>query len=193
MIEEIDNLPQSVRRQNGLYDYRKSFWDYYLFLVWNAATTLVRLGIFSKVKRDISLHGLFADPTSLEPLKEYPNLKYEGNAHNFNGLPEIYATTKINLCLSNGLIYEGMPSKLIECLASGGFALCDPKEDLLRFFGPIVEKIFFRNAEDLNAKIDYYLARPQERDEIVAELGQKIRQQCTLEGLFSQVVECVRS
>jgi spore maturation protein CgeB len=85
-----------------------------------------------------------------------------------------------------------MPSKLIDCLASGGFALCDPKEDLVRFFGPMVKRIFFRNVEELNSKIDYYLSHPVERNEIVTELGLKIRQHCTLEALFERVLESVK-
>jgi spore maturation protein CgeB len=78
-------------------------------------------------------------------------------------------------------------------LASGGFALCDPKEDLVRFFGPIVEKIFFRTMEELNSKIEYYLAHSAERDEIVEELGTKIRGYCTLHALFQQAIDRLAS
>jgi spore maturation protein CgeB len=162
-------------------------------LVWHAANTLVRLEILNKVNREVSLYGLFADPKSLDALKDYPKPKYEGNAHHFNELPHVYASTKINICISNGLVYDGIPSKLVDCLASGGFALCDPKEDLVRFFGPVVERIFFRNVEELNSKIEYYLAHPIERDEIVTELGLKIRQHCTVQSLMQKVIECVKS
>jgi Glycosyl transferases group 1 len=192
MTEEIEKLPRRVRSHYGLYHSRRSFWDYYIFVVWYAANTLVRLGILNKVDREVSLFGLFADPTSLNVLKDYPNLKYEGQAHHFNDLPEVYASTKINICISNGLVYNGIPSKLIDCLASGGFALCDPKEDLVRFFGSVVTRIFFRDAEELNSKIEYYLAHPVEREEIVMELGLKIRQHCTLEALMRQVIECAK-
>jgi Glycosyl transferases group 1 len=193
MTEEIQKLPRGMRRDYGLYYNSRPFWDYYIFLVWHAANTLVRLEILNKVNREVSLYGLFADPKSLDALKDYPKLKYEGNAHHFNELPHVYASTKINICISNGLVYDGIPSKLVDCLASGGFALCDPKEDLVRFFGPVVERIFFRNVEELNSKIEYYLAHPIERDEIVTELGLKIRQHCTVQSLMQKVIECVKS
>ncbi len=193
MRDEIGKIPRRIKRDLELFDDRKKFWDYYIFVVWQAANTLVRLGILQGVNRDISLYGLFADPESIDALKEYPKLKYEGVAHHFDELPEVYASTKINICVSNGLVFQGMPSKLIDCLASGGFALCDPKEDLVRFFGDIVERIFFRNVEELNLKVDYYLAHPVERDEIVTELRSKIRRQCTLEALFERVIESIKS
>jgi spore maturation protein CgeB len=150
------------------------------------------MGILGAVQRQVSIHGVFADPKSVEGLKSYPNLNYRGVAHYFNDLPGVYASTKINICISNGLIYNGIPSKLIDCLASGGFALTDPKEDLVRLFGSSVERIFFRNADELNAKIEYYLARPLERAEIVSELRDRIRQKCTLKALFEQVLESVK-
>jgi hypothetical protein len=189
MMEEIGKLPRGMRSDYGLYYDRQRFWDYYIFMVWHAANTLVRLGILGKVDRQVSLYGLFADPKSVDALKDYPKLRYEGVAHHFNDLPQIYASTKINLCISNGLVYNGIPSKLIDCVASGGFALCDPKEDLVRFFGPVVKRIFFHNAEELNSKIEYYLAHPLERGEIVAELSSKIRAHCTVKRLCEQMIE----
>ena len=192
MMEEIGKLPDAVCAAYGLCPTRKPFWDYYVFVVWYAGNTLVRLGILDKVEREVSLYGLFADAESKNALTAHPNLKYEGMAHHFDDLPWVFASTKINICISNGLVYNGLPSKLIDCLASGGFALCDPKEDLLRFFGPTVEQIFFRNVEELNSKIEYYLARPHDRDNLVAELCAKIHQHCTLDGLFRQVIDCIK-
>jgi spore maturation protein CgeB len=90
--------------------------------------------------------------------------------------------------IANGLIYNGVPSKLIDCLASGGFALSDPKVDLVRLFGRDVEAIFFRNADELNAKIEYFLPRRDERREIVHELRKTIERECTLERLFERVL-----
>jgi hypothetical protein len=192
MMEEIGNLRRKTRRRYELDVDSRPFWDYYVFTVWYAANTLVRLGILGSVQRQVSIHGVFADPKSVEGLKNYPNLSYKGIAHFFNDLPEVYASTRINICISNGLIYNGIPSKLIDCLASGGFALTDPKEDLVRLFGSSVETIFFRNADQLNSKVEYYLAHPHEREEIVSELRDKIRRKCTLKALFEQVLESVK-
>lgn len=191
MLEEIEKLPSETREKYGLYLERKEFWDYYIFVVWHAANTLIRLDVLSKTKREIRVYGLFADPKSSDLIKDYPNLRYEGNKDHFAELPTIYASTKINICISNGLCYKGVSSKLIDCLASGGFALTDPKEDLVRLFGHTVERIFFRNINELNEKIDYYLARPAEREEIVDTLRQKIQRECTVENVCGRIVATV--
>jgi hypothetical protein len=188
MIEEIEKSPAAARRARGLHVDNKAFWEYYLFTVWHAANTLVRLAVLGGIKRDVNLFGLFADPQGPQALQDYPNLKYRGNVDHFAELPLIYASTRVNVCVTNGLVYKGISSKLIDCLASGGFALTDPKQDVREFFGPVAEKIFFRSLDELNSKIEYYLAHPREREEIVTELGVQIRRRCTLEALFEQVV-----
>jgi spore maturation protein CgeB len=125
-------------------------------------------------------------------LQKSPNLVYAGDVHHFRELPQAFASTRINVCIANSLIYKGAPSKLIDCLASGGFALSDPKDDLVRLFGRDVEAIFFRNADELNAKIEYFLPRREERREIVHELRKTIEQKCTLERLFERVLQAHR-
>jgi Glycosyl transferases group 1 len=191
MMEEIGALPPAVRDAHGLHVQSRPFWDYYLFAVWHAANTLVRLAILGGIKREVNLFGLFADPKSVARLHEYPNLRYQGNVHHFEELPSVYASTRINVCVTNGLVYRGMSSKLIDCLASGGFALTDPKRDVLEFFGPTAERIFFRDIDELNAKIEHYLAHPDEREEITQILGEKIRRHCTLDALFDRVLQAL--
>jgi spore maturation protein CgeB len=131
---------------------------------------------------------MFADPDSQELLARHPNLVYAGHVGHFEELPRTFAETKVNVCISNGLIYRGVPSKLIDCLASGGFALVEPKDDLVRLFGADIEAIVFRDGDELNAKIEYYLARPGERREIVETLRQTIEERCTLDRLFARLV-----
>jgi spore maturation protein CgeB len=148
--------------------------------------------VLAAVEREVHLFGMFADPASVKLLQKKPNLVYAGDVHHFRELPQTFASTRINVCIANGLIYKGAPSKLIDCLASGGFALSDPKDDLVRLFGRDVEAIFFRNADELNAKIEYFLPRREERREIVHELRKTIEQECTLDRLFERVLQAHR-
>ncbi len=79
---------------------------------------------------------MFADRQSVDLLNDYPNLVYRGNAHHLNELPDVFASTRVNIGPSNTLIQSGVPSKFVDCIASGGFALVDPKRDLVDLFGP---------------------------------------------------------
>jgi Glycosyl transferases group 1 len=187
--ETIDQIGETERRARGLTRSETPFWDYYLHAVWLAMNTHVRLRLLTKIPREVAIFGVFADPASIARLERLPNLRYRGHAAPFAGLPQTYARTKVNVCISNALIYAGVPSKLIECLASGGFALVDAKADLVRLFGDDIEKISFRHGDDLNARIEYYLARPAERREVVEGLRAMIDDRCSIDNLASLILQ----
>lgn len=187
--EAIDRIEETERRARGLTRSQTPFWDYYLHAVWLAMNTHVRLQLLTNIPREVAIYGVFADPASIARLESLPNLRYAGDAAPFAALPQTYARTKVNICISNALIYAGVPSKLIECVASGGFALVDAKADLVRLFGKDIEKIFFRDADDLNAKIEYYLARPAERREIVEGLRATIDDQCSIDRVATLILQ----
>jgi hypothetical protein len=159
MNRAFEAVSAEERAARGLVPDESPFWDYYLYLAWYSVTTAARVDVLAAVEREVHLFGMFADPASVKFLQRRPNLVYAGDVHHFRELPQTFASTRINVCIANGLIYKGAPSKLIDCLASGGFALSDPKDDLVRLFGRDVEAIFFRNADELNAKIEYFLPR----------------------------------
>jgi Glycosyl transferases group 1 len=186
--DAIDQSEATERRVRGLTMAETPFWDYYLHAVWLAMNTHVRLHLLTKIPREVAVFGVFADPASTARLESLPNLRYAGHAAPFARLPQTYARTRVNVCISNALIYDGIPSKLIECLASGGFALVDAKADLVRLFGDHIKAIFFRDADELNAKIEYYLARPAERREIVEGLRATIDDRCSIENLASLIL-----
>jgi SAM-dependent methyltransferase len=190
-LHELGALPQSDRSERGLDPDSSVYWDFYLYAVWLAATTEVRTRLLIQVERPVHLYGIFADPGSVDLLKRHPNLVYAGNVHHYRELPQTFASTKVNVCIANGLINQGVPSKLIDCLASGGFALTDPKDDLVRLFGRDIEAIVFRDSDELNTKIEYYLERPAERREIVATLRKTIEDRCTLDALWQTVLSRV--
>ena len=188
MQTEIASLPADIRAERGLDLRQAPFWDYYVYLVWMAATTRVRLDALGAIARQVEVFGVFGDPSSVGELDRHANLVYRGNAHQSRELPEVFASTRVNVCPSNCLIHSGVPSKFVDCIASGGFALVDPKPDLVRLFGPEIERVFFRNAEELREKVEYFLERPAERREITEALRETVVRECTLERLFEQVL-----
>lgn len=188
LTADLAALPASLRDERGLDVHRAPFWDYYVYLVWMASTTRVRLDLLTSIDRDVDVFGVFGDPDSVGLLDRHPNLVYRGTAHQSRELPGVFAATRVNVCPSNCLINRGVPSKFVDCLASGGFALVDAKPDLVTLFGPDIETIFFRDADELNAKVEYFLARPQERREIVEMLRRVVERECTLTRLFERML-----
>jgi spore maturation protein CgeB len=192
LCEELDRLSPRTRDRLGLYPGRRAFWEFYIAAIWTAMNTHPRMEILKRIPRRVRMFGLFSEHASRELLQEYPNLEFAGQLDQFRELPMQFAATRVNICLSNGLIQRGTPSKLIDCLASGGFALCDPKADLMRLFGPKVKAIFCRNSDEFNAKIDYFLSKPKERREIVEALRRDIRKHCTLRAFYERALGLVR-
>ena len=48
---------------------------------------------------------------------------------------------------------NGGTTKQFDCLASGGFLLCDPKTDLYRVFGKTADTIFVRSTRVANGRV----------------------------------------
>jgi hypothetical protein len=186
---ELAALPAPLRRHWALEPEHSPYWDYYLYAVWFALTSRIRIELMSRVERPVDIFGVFADPGSRELLRRHPNLRFGGHLHPGSEVASAFAATKVNICISNGLIYRGIPCKLIDCLASGGFALVDPKPDLVRLFGPDVEAIFFRNGDELNAKIEYFLSRPRERRELVETLREVVEREQAPRVIAGRVIE----
>jgi SAM-dependent methyltransferase len=188
LLDELSRVPAAELEERGLVPTSTSFWDYYVHLVWMAVTTRVRIDLLTAIPREVHVFGVFADPASATLLDARPNLVYSGNRSQFDELPGTFAATKVNVCLCNGLISRGVPSKFVDCVASGGFALVDDKADLQRLFGPAIDSVVFRNADEMNQKIEYFLDRPDERREIVADLRSVIERECTLERMYARVL-----
>jgi hypothetical protein len=184
---ELEALGSARRAALGLVPTDTLFWDYYMYLAWFATTTAVRLELLTSVPRPVHMFGMFADPASVELLATHPNLVYSGNRHQFRELPETLAATRINLCVSQSLIFKGLPSKFLDCIAAGGFALVDHKDDLVRLFGPVVENVMFRTGDELNAKIEYFLPRDDERRELVEELRTTVERECALDRALTRI------
>lgn len=74
-----------------------------------------------------------------------------------------------------------------EIAACGAFQLCDDtRQELWDVFGESVPT--YKNAVDLRAQIEYYINRPDERQELAA-LSHKRVQDCTFERRAAEIVE----
>jgi hypothetical protein len=186
---ELDTLSLATRNRLRLVPNTVQFWNYYVYLLWHAVNDRVRLGVLGGVRGPVTVFGLFNDAEAVDHIRRYANLRFGGHLHHLDELPLAYATSMINLCLGNGILYQGVPMKLIEIVASRGFPLVDEKPDLRLLFGSEVQAITFRTVDELNAKIDYYRDRPLERAEIVDALHDRIRGTCTYSALYASVLD----
>jgi len=92
--------------------------------------------------------------------------EFMGRADNRNETPKIFSSSKINLSFSTGQIVTGLPMRVFDILACGGFLLSDYRSDIDRLFGPGAGPAVFKSALELRGRVEYYLENPDERERI---------------------------
>lgn len=114
---------------------------------------------------DFKIWGVDWDALELQRLIQRPNQRFDGAMFS-----RICAGAKINLNLHSSTAHPGVDPdcdainpRVFDIAACGGFQLCDAAKGIESYFDPETELPLYRTTAELRAKIDYYLARPDER------------------------------
>lgn len=87
----------------------------------------------------------------------------------YEEMPGVYASAAINL---NSHVrpdgYRYLNERVITCMASGGFMLCDRVNGIEELFRPDVEIVTWGSLDELEEKTRWWLAHPRERAEVAA-------------------------
>lgn len=87
-------------------------------------------------------------------------------------MPKVFRHSKINLNLTIPNIENGIPLRVFDILAAGGFLLTDYRTEICTQFENGKDLVVFDGIEDLEYKAAYYLTHPEERMQI-AKNGQR--------------------
>lgn len=97
---------------------------------------------------------------------EIINANFLGIADYIEKMPEVFATSKININISLRSILTGIPLRVIDILGAGGFCLTNYQAELSEYFENGRELVWFESPEDLIEKAEYYLIHDKEREQI---------------------------
>lgn len=101
---------------------------------------------------------------------------------------KIYNASKIVLNLQGPHIQiNGVSNRIFEVAACGGVSISEYKPDLINCFEPDKEIILFKDADDLRAKVDYYLTHPDK----LAAIGQAAHQRALAEHTYDHRVQVI--
>lgn len=104
-------------------------------------------------------------------------------------MPLVFAGSRINLNISLRSIHSGIPLRVLDIMACGGFVLSNWQPEIAEYFEEGVEIVTFNSLEECMDKIAYYLAQEEERVKIAANGQKKVRElfsyQTGLERLFT--------
>ena len=108
---------------------------------------------------------------------------------------KIYNAAKINLNLHSSTYHYGINPdgdfvnpRTFEISACRGFQLVDNRKDLSRMFKVGEEIIAFDTLDQMREQIDYYLARPEERNTIALKSYQRVLKEHTMEHRMQELL-----
>lgn len=114
-----------------------------------------------------------------QPLPELSDAEFIGPVDSYSTTPYIFQNSLINLNITLKSIQTGIPLRCMEIMGSGGFLLTNFQEDLLDFFSPGDDFVFYENETDFMNKISYYLSHEKKRRQIADNCIGKMKQSHT--------------
>ncbi|MCH5262968.1 MAG: glycosyltransferase [Lachnospiraceae bacterium] len=111
-------------------------------------------------------------------LDVYPLLKkhHKGIVDYHKQMPLVFAHSKINLNLTLRSIHSGIPLRMLDIMACGGFVITNRQPEIVEYFEDGRDVVTFTSVEECLDKIGYYLAHDEERRAIAAAGQQKVRE-----------------
>jgi hypothetical protein len=175
LTEQMEALSSSEKAESRL-DYDQSyFWHFANDLVGVQCNTRSRMQTLSNIRRKVAFYGAFVDPDGIPRLSESGSIEYKGYVHFSTELPQVYARTRILVDVTNAAFISNCSTKPMCCFAAGGFSLFDYKPDVIKHLGSDIERVMFKDFDDLNAKIDYFLTHEKERESLADHLREAIQ------------------
>lgn len=106
-------------------------------------------------------------------LNKYPLLKkhHRGIVDYHQQMPLVFAGSRINLNISLRSIHSGIPLRVLDIMACGGFVLTNRQPEITEYFEDGREVVTFGSMEECLDRIEYYLEHEEER-RMIAAAGQ---------------------
>lgn len=111
-------------------------------------------------------------------LGKYPRLKKHsrGVVDYHRRMPLVFAKSRINLNVSLRSIHSGIPLRVLDIMACGGFVLTNYQPEIEECFEAGKELETFKSMEECMDKIAYYLAHDRERNRIAGKGQQSVQE-----------------
>lgn len=128
---------------------------------------------------------LYTDSTDTDMLK---NVEVRGPVSYDDEMPKVFYFSKINLNISSRSIETGIPQRIFDIMAVGGFVLTNYQKEIEEYFEIGEEIEVFHNLEELENKIDYYLQHEEKRIRIAMNGYKKVQKEFSYTECASRIV-----
>lgn len=144
-------------------------WYYANFYLYRQVTALERTGLLGKLSDyDLKVYTSREAKEKLQWPGMYDKVDYYEQA------PYVYQNSKININITLKSIETGIPLRIFDIMANGGFVLTNYQADLFELFTPGEDFVYYEDEKDFLCKIDYYLSHDKERQRIAQNARKKI-------------------
>lgn len=109
-----------------------------------------------------------------DPLLDKVN--HKGYIDYYSQMPAVFRNSKINLNISLSIIKSGIPLRVLDIMACGGFVITNAQPEIYDYFEPGVDIVIYEDMKDLVMKVQYYLEHEKERQEIAERGYEKVKQ-----------------
>ncbi|MBR5969126.1 MAG: glycosyltransferase [Lachnospiraceae bacterium] len=128
---------------------------------------------------------LYTRPKQVVP----PGVREFGYAEYMKQMPRIFNRSKINLNITLRTIISGIPLRVTDVLAAGGFLITTYQEEIAAQFKDGVELVIAYTPEDLVEKCAYYLTHDEEREAIAAAGRAKVLEEFDYATIFTRMIK----
>lgn len=108
-------------------------------------------------------------------------------------MPLVFHYSKININLTLHGISSGIPLRVLDIMACGGFCLTNYQEEITWYFEDGKDLVIYSDFEDMYEKIRYYLAHEDERREIAKSGYEKVKAQFDYKNGVAKIVEVLEA
>lgn len=128
------------------------------------------------------------DLWTLSDASMIPNINVRGGADSDTMMPQIIKCSKINLNMTNRPIKTGLPLRIFDLMACGGFVISNFQSEIPEHFIPDEDIVLYDSVPDLLNKIDYYLSHDEERIAIAQNGYNKVKNLYSYDERLAQML-----
>lgn len=119
-------------------------------------------------------------------------LHVHGPVEYYLELGHVYRSSRINLNITLPSIETGVPQRVFDVLAYGGFLMSNAQEEIPDFFEVGKDLVVFHDLNEAKELADYYLTHEKERQEIAAHGYRTVKENYSYEKVLQEALTLCR-
>lgn len=192
-----DSLPEQVVKEIvdkcGL-----ALGNLYLFDSVQMAADAVNMEVTARDRQDVLTSlaqyfdvTLYSNSKLPQELQNNPRLISKGTVDYQAEMPLVFHNSRINLNITSRTIESGIPQRVFDILACGGFCLTNYQPEIAELFEDGKELVMYTDIEDLLQKVEYYLIHEEERAQIAKAGYEKVRNCFSVKDRIAELINSI--